>query len=164
MNGRKKTRVARWPARPMTALAVLDSVRDFEVEEAATLANEARMSWHRLTAGTGTMDDYDRVAIALNVTAALCDKGHLGPAYEAVTLAQHALIDIRSRYQRVGRFGADATALRNVPPGLDLHDQVLALINPLQLAKAMRQCYDAILARNVIDPRTPPCPSEGGAQ
>lgn len=153
MNGRKKPRVARWPARPMMPLALLDSVRDFEVEEAATLANESRMSWHRLTVGTGTMDDYDRVAIALNVTAALCDKVHLGEAHEVVMLAQHALVDIRSRYHRVGRFGADATALRNVPPGLDLHDQVLALINPLQLAKAMRQCYDAILARNVIDPR-----------
>lgn len=152
MNGRKKPRVPRWPARPTAALALLDSVRDFATEEAAMLANDARMSWHRLTIGTGNMDDYDRVAIALNVTAALCDRDHLDAAYQVITQAQHALVNVRSRYHRVGRFGADAAALRDVPPGLDLHDQVLALINPLQLAKAMRTCYDAILARNIIDP------------
>ena len=152
-HGQKKPRVPRWPANPTAASGLLESLRYFEEEEAATLANEARMSWHRLTVGTGTKVDYDRVAVALNISAVLCEKAALPTSFERVELAQHALVGIRERFNRLGKFGADAIALRDIPLGLDVHDALLPLLNPLQLVQAMRECYDNIVARNVIDLR-----------
>lgn len=156
-NGLKKPRRPRWPAKNMSALNLLDNVRDFSEEEAAQLANAARMGWHRLTTGSGTQSDYDDVGIALNITAVLCQP--IGEeAFAVVEQAQHALVEMRSRYDRLGRFGASAAEMRDVPAGLDLHDQLLKLINPLQYAKAIGECRVNILARNVIDPVHPAAP------
>jgi hypothetical protein len=151
MNGLKKPRRPRWPANRLTALNTLEILRPLDTEEAAKLGNEARMAWHRLTYGTGTEGDFDTVAIAMNASLVLSEP--VGQAaVDIIIRAQHALVAMQQRYRRQGKFGPDAAALADVPPGLDLHDQLLTFINPRQLVAALVETRDRIECGDVLAP------------
>lgn len=110
----------------------------FEPEEAALLSNETRMAWHRLTSGEGSEPDFDLLANCSNVAFIQAEK--LGePAVEIVIAAQSAIVAMRDRYLRTGKWGADAVALRDVPPVLDFYDQLLALASPAVMVNALEQ-------------------------
>ena len=105
-------------------------------EEVARLSLEARMSWHRVCSGEGTTTDFDNLVFALNTTRVRAEQVSdelVGIVYEG----QMALLEIRNRYLRIGKFGADADALQKIPPVLDLHDEFLRHSTPAQIARAV---------------------------
>lgn len=105
-------------------------------EEVARLSLEARMSWHRVCSGEGTTTDFDNLVFALNTTRVRAERVSdelVGIVYEG----QMALLEIRNRYLRIGKFGADADALQKIPPVLDLHDEFLRHSTPAQMARAV---------------------------
>lgn len=106
-------------------------------EQAATLGNMARMAWHRLTTGDGTEAEFDEVATVCNILVVRGES--IAPEVLAVAVAaQDALCDMKRRYIRHGRFAPDCAALRDVPPMLDLHDDMLRLSTPKQMIDAVR--------------------------
>ena len=111
-------------------------LQNYEEEEAASLAVSARMAWYRLTNGLGTVDDFDLMAITVNVTGILCeqiDKSLL----EQTQPASIALADMKIRYIKHGKFAPDANALKSVPDLLDLHDQLLPHVSPQKMIDAV---------------------------
>ena len=164
-NGLRKPRQPRWPANPLAHESTAHKVRTFSAEEAAELVNKARLAWHHLTHGNGTLMHFDTLANALNATLILSEP--IGQAaVDAAIRAQCAMVEMQKRYHRVGSFGADATALADVPPGLDLYEQLMGFSNPLQLVQAVCKSWQRIEQGHVLSPAHPAAsnPSPTGAQ
>ncbi len=60
-------------------------------------------------------------------------------AVEVVLRAQAAIVAMKERYQRVGRFGADAAALQDVPPMLDFYCDLLSFSSPAIMTEALME-------------------------
>jgi hypothetical protein len=59
---------------------------------------------------------------------------------------------MRARFERIGKFGADAQALEHVPAVLDAIDMITANITPLQAVDALRRSMKLVEAGAVIKP------------
>lgn len=121
---------------PSSVLRPILMCRQFYAEESAILAVEARMAWHKLTTGDGTQDDFDLLANSSNVALIRAEQID-ALAVEVVLRAQTAIIAMKERYQRVGRFGADAAALADVPPMLDFYCDLLSFSSPQIMTDAL---------------------------
>ena len=71
-------------------------------------------------------------------------------AVDVIAAAQQALVAMQQRYRRQGRFGADAQALANVPPALDLYAELLSFSNPMQLVNALCESRQRIANGDVL--------------
>ena len=153
-HGLKKPRVPRWPANPLAHESTAHKVRTFNEEEAAELSVEVRLAWEHLIHGRGTMAHFDTVANALNASLILSER--IGQdAVDVAIRAQCALVEMQKRFHRLGSFGADAVALADVPPGLDLYEQLMGFSNPLELVQAVCQSWQRIEQGHVLAPAHP---------
>ena len=121
---------------PSSVLRPILMCRQFDAEEASILAVEVRMAWHKLTTGDGTQDDFDLLANSSNVALIRAEQID-ALAVEVVLRAQAAIIAMKERYQRIGRFGADAVALADVPPMLDFYCDLLSFSSPQIMTDAL---------------------------
>ena len=132
----KRTQRDRNAVEPSSVLRPILMCRQFDAEESAILAVEVRMAWQRLTHGDGTQDDFDLLANSSNVALIRAEQID-AMAVEVVLRAQTAIIGMKERYQRVGRFGADAVALADVPPMLDFYCDLLSFSSPQIMPDAL---------------------------
>lgn len=124
----------------------IDRSQTFTQEDAARHSNEARLAWHRMCTGEGTTNDFDVLAMMLNVLHVLSEP--LGKeALDVVDAGSAAMIGIKERYIAVKKFGVDATSLRDVPPVLDLYDEFLRVSTPLQMTKALQEAIKRLNRR-----------------
>lgn len=101
------------------------------------------LAWHHLCNGGATTDHFDNLAYAINVTRVLSEP--LGDAaVEVARSGMLALLGVRERYTRLGQFGVDADALRDVPIALDLHDEFLRHCTPLQMTRALEEAINRL--------------------
>ena len=101
---------------------------------------EARLAWHHASNGSGTVHHLHQLTIAAMVCTVL--------AAQIDAAAQHlaergcaAVTAMQARFKRLGKVGADARALADVPPLLDLYDQQLQMCSPLQIFCALEETY-----------------------
>lgn len=120
--------------------------RQYNDEQASEITNLIRMAWYRLTTGDGTQADFDTVASASNQTLVRA-KGIGALAVKVALRAQDALVAMKQRYQRIGKFGADAAALADVPPMLDLYYDIVRLSSAQQMINAAREAQARTLNR-----------------
>ena len=153
-HGLKLPRRPRWPANPMAHESTAHKVRTFSTEEAAELSNKVHVAWEHLIHGRGTLFYFDTVANALNASLILSER--IGQdAVDVAIRAQCAMVEMQKRFHRVGSFGADAVALADVPPGLDLYDQLMGFSNPLELVRAVCKSWQRIEQGHVLAPAHP---------
>lgn len=127
--------------------------RTYDEEKAAQMMNDARMSWHRLTHGDGTMTDYDMVGGMINTAYGVAMKSEADEfVMETFERGMQSMADMRARFERTGKFGADAVALVNVPELLDALNLIYANITPLQALDALHETTLLIANGHVIQP------------
>ena len=132
----KRQRWDRNQVDPTAALRPVIHSTPFTTEEAARLSTEARIGWHHLCNGAGTEQHFDTVAEHLNTARIVAEDIDVIVA-DAIASAQLAMLAMQERYRRLGRFGPDAAALASVPEALDIYDQMLANLTPLQMTNAL---------------------------
>ena len=131
---------------PAAALNPIVLCQQFTGDEAASLSNETRLAWYRLTSGDGTQPDFDLVANCSNIT--LVQSEEIGAeAVEIVLQSQASIIEMKARYERTGAFGADSMALVTVPAMLDLYDQLLAFGSPAKMINSLNETVRRVLAK-----------------
>ena len=110
---------------PSAVLAPIVESVTYSPEQAAELTNIARMAWHRLTHGEGDKDDWDVLATTSNSVMVIAESLD-ALAVELAERAQAAILAMRHRWERSGRWGADAQALSDVPPMLDAYHAIVS--------------------------------------
>ena len=123
-------------AHPSASLNRVRLAQAYTPEDATRLELMARTSWHSLVSGRGTGEDFDVLGGMINVGLVLAkDIDEL--VVDVFDRAIGSMQEMQARYNRLGKFGADAQALQNVPEALDLLAQLYANITPLQATEAL---------------------------
>lgn len=177
---RKTTAFARKRARPchgkgytdtLGGMRLLRELEPFTPEEIASLTLAPQMSYEAIIKGHGQRGDFDTLAAVVNVALVrserierlgygrpdataeeLADEQATGrAAVELCKEAQDALMHMRQRNARMGRWGVDAQARETIPAVLDLHHQLLQGSTPKQMKEALlevlRRCQNGQVHR-----------------
>lgn len=133
------------PAAALLPLRILTLARPYDAHETVDDHIKTRAAHERLVHGTGMQDDFDRVAIAINLAKvrALDIDESLADMLER---AQDAMAACKARYLRCGRFGFDGPGLQIMAEALDAHEAITDASSPLQMHQA-QQVVAAALGR-----------------
>ena len=96
----------------------------FNDAEQTQCALPGRLAWEALKSGTADSNDIATMAdvIAICITAA---QGMDDLVQDVCNAARDALAEIADRFTRLQRWGVDANALRDIPPVIDLYEELL---------------------------------------
>ena len=97
-----------------------------------------RESFARLVDGTASLEDYDRVVIALNLARIRAEEIDPQLAQE-VGQTQAAMGRCADRYRNTGRFGFDGPSLQAMRIGLDHHEAITDASSARQMDLARQQ-------------------------
>ena len=123
---------------PHALQQAVNRVAPFTPAELLALQTPVRVAFEALRTGHGTEPDFHTLAAAVNT--ALIRSEAIDPlCVETCQRAQAALLGMLGRFNRCGKWGVDHHALQDIPPALDLHEQLLELSTPLQMMTAMRE-------------------------
>lgn len=125
-------------ADPSSIYRVMNRIQPFTRAEQLELSMPPRVAFESMRSGRGTEFDFHTLAAVANC-ALVCGEKIGKPCVDAAKLAQESLVMMLDRHVRLGKWGVDAGALQNIPPVLDLHEQLLALYTPLQMQQAMQE-------------------------
>lgn len=136
-------------ADPSSVYKVMGRVQHFTQSELMALSIPPHLAFESLRTGRGTENDFHTLAAVVN-TVLVCGEKIGRECVDAAKLAQKSLVLMLDRSVKLGKWGADAGALQNIPPALDLHDQLLALYTPLQLQNAMAEVVKRMKAGETL--------------
>ena len=121
---------------PLAGIRVLDRARPFDEGDTTAEHIKTRACFERLADGTADNDDFDRVAMALNlakVRALEIDDG-LASVLECGQDAMHAL---RARHERWAKWDMLPAERATVAQAMDAHEAITDASSPLQMMAAL---------------------------
>jgi hypothetical protein len=131
---RKKFR-ARVLSNAAAHLAVIVNSKPIDYSDATTLANRIRTAYEALKNGSSDIQDYDRVAWALNVAYERA-KEIDDRLTQIVGVVGDVLEKARERFDRYGRFGFAGDELQAMNRGMDVYEEILRNSSPRQMHDA----------------------------
>ena len=126
----------RWQAGPLAGLRLLDRARPFDAGDTTEQHIKTRACFERLADGTADNDDFDRVAMAINlakVRALEIDRG-LADLLEA---GQTAMTAVRKRHDKWAKWEVLPAERAAIVEALDAHEAITDASSPLQMYEAL---------------------------
>ena len=140
-------------SKPEAAMTAIKLRKEYSADDFARLSRQARLAWYKLSNGMGTQDDYDMLGGNLNCVSVIVEQ--VDPMQHSLVLrAMQGMVRMRDRYERLGKFGADADLLQDMPVALDITDDVLSQATPETMLKALSISTELIVQGKVITPMT----------
>ena len=149
-----KTKRRRWHADPSALFRTMSKVQPFTQQEVTTLILPAVSAWDELKNGRGQETHYHTLAAVANVCLLRAEdvEGDIDElCLDMVKRAQEALLTIKERNDRSGRWGVCYISLERVPPMLDFYQQLVELSTPLQMQQAMKAVIARVNAGEVLE-------------
>lgn len=131
---------------PLEGLFVLDNARPHEPGEKAGAHIKTLALFERLVSGAGDEDDFDHVAMVINIAKVRAIEIDATLA-DMIERAQDAMGRCKARQQRTGRFGFDGPGLTQTRDALDAAQAIIDASSPLQMHHARRVVIDTILGK-----------------
>ena len=131
-------------------MLLLDRARPYDPGEMVAEHILTREAFGRLIDGSGAEDDFDRLAMQINVgmiRAESIDSGLL----QTMRTGQDAFVRMRESYQESGSFSFDGSGLDDAANALDAYEAVLDASSPLQMLAAIREAYKRITSGQLLD-------------
>jgi hypothetical protein len=118
----------------------------FDQKEITHLAVPPRLAIEAIRYGKGTESDFDTLACIVNVCLIRTEQigGDKTDALKVCHDAMEALMKMKERAQRTGKIGFGIGEMDALVPALDLHEQLIELSTPKQMADALRQVLHRI--------------------
>jgi hypothetical protein len=164
-HGRKLKRQQATPADPFAIYRTMGKIQPFTAAELIELKSPPRVAFESLRRGSGSDLDFHTLAAVANNTLVCAESIH-PDCVDVAKLAQDALMSILDRQIRLGKWGLDSQALQDIPPVLDLHEQLLELYTPLQMHRAMQETMRRMNAGETLSPEIynekPACVMQAG--
>ena len=132
----RKSTPRKYRADPLAGLRLLDRARPFDKGDTTEQHIKTRACFERLADGTADNDDFDRVAMAINlakVRALEIDRG-LADELEA---AQDAMTALRKRQERWGKWDMLETERTEIAHALSAAEAITDASSPLQMYEAL---------------------------
>lgn len=139
----------RWQADPSSIYRLMNKLQLFTPDEQHRLTNPVRLAFEKLRTGVAIEPDFHVLAASINVTMILAEK--IDPlAEQSAVAARDGMLRTWQRYQRTGLLGFDGPALQDLPIAIDLHDQLMAMLTPLQVSEAVQEVNARMQAGEVL--------------
>ena len=131
--------------RRLTAgLQLLDDARPFDAGDTTDSHIKTRAAFDRLCDSTADDDDFDRVAIAINLAKVRALE--IDPKLaDLLEVAQDAMTAIRKRQERWGKWDVLDAERASVLHALDANEAIVDASSPLQMRRAMQVMRESIL-------------------
>ena len=132
--------------------SVMARTQPYTESEQALLQTPVYMALGAMKGGVATAEDMGTLCIVCNACMILGEK--IGE--ECVTLAKtamHALARAEQRLLDHGHYGLDGEGLQAIEDCIDLHDQLLTLVTPLQMTRAYDEMRKRIARGETLDVR-----------
>lgn len=123
-------------ADPLASLRLLDRARPFDAGDTTEQHIKTRACFERLADGTADNDDFDRVAMALNlakVRALEIDRGLAG----LLEAGQEAMTAVRKRHDKWAKWEVLPAERVAIVDALDVHEAITDASSPLQMDEAL---------------------------
>jgi hypothetical protein len=128
----------RYQSDPASICRVMERIQPFTPDELLKLELPIRMAFEAIKTGRGTLQDISDIGVAIN--SAMVRAESLDPlCLQTAIAARDALLRCLHRHNATGKVGFDGPAIADVDLGIDLHEQLLRLSTPLQMADALRE-------------------------
>ena len=132
----RKTTRRKWQADPLAGMRLLDRARPFDEGDTTEQHIKTRACFERLEDGTADNDDFDRVAMAINlakVRALEIDQA-LADMLEA---GQNAMTAVRKRHEKWAKWEVLPAERAEIVEALDAHEAITDASSPLQMYEAL---------------------------
>jgi hypothetical protein len=126
----------RWAPDPLASLRLLDRARPFDAGDTTEQHIKTRAAFERLENGTADNDDFDRVAMAINlakIRALEIDRA-LADLLEA---GQTAMTSVRKRQERWDKWEVLPAEREAIVEALAAHEAITDASSPLQMHEAL---------------------------
>ena len=132
--------------RRLTAgLQLLDDARPFDAGDTTDSHIKTRAAFDRLCDSTADEDDFDRVAIAINLAKVRALE--IDPKLaDLLEVAQDAMTAIRKRQERWGKWDVLDAERASVLHALDANEAIVDASSPLQMRRAMQVMRESVLS------------------
>ena len=139
----------RYQADPMAARKLINKLEPFTPAELLLLELPIRVSFEAIRSGRGTIGDLSDISTAVNVTMVRAEA--IDPlCLQTAIAARDALLRALHRHNATGRVGFDGPAIGEVELGIELHEQILRLSTPVQMADALREVMRRVAEQQII--------------
>lgn len=128
----------RYAANPAAVMLAIWRRQEYTAEELVRLKLPIRAAYDELKAGRGTQQHWADLSVAVNTSLIRAESIH--PLVEQTAIqARDALVRMRDRYMRTGRWGFDGPGIGEVLAGVELHEELLDNSTPQQMLQAGRE-------------------------
>ena len=126
----------RWAPDPLASLRLLDRARPFDEGDTTEQHIKTRACFERLADGTADSDDFDRVAMALNLAKVRALEIDMGLA-DLLTEGQNAMTAVRKRHEKWAKWEVLPAERTAIVEALDAHEAITDASSPLQMDEAL---------------------------
>lgn len=148
---RKRGRRINHTRRDDTAFVrVIADRRTMPADHLMTLGIAYHMALEAIRTGRATDTDMNQIALALNMAAALCERGICAEHLSRVEQAQEGLVRCQPYSLRVGRWVINGDAYRAICDALLIHDEQLRAATELDIREASAHVNEQAAIGNVI--------------
>ena len=132
--------------RRLTAgLQLLDDARPFDAGDTTDSHIKTRAAFDRLCDSTADNDDFDRVAIAINLAKVRALE--IDPKLaDVLEVAQESMTALRKRQERWGKWDVLDAERASVLHALDANEAIVDASSPLQMRRAMQVMRESVLS------------------
>ena len=126
----------RWAPDPLASLRLLDRARPFDEGDTTGEHIKTRACFERLADGTADNDDFDRVAMALNLAKVRALEIDQALA-NLLEVGQDAMAAIRRRHDKWAMWEVLPAERTAIVEALDAHEAITDASSPLQMMAAL---------------------------
>lgn len=123
-------------ADPLASLRLLDRARPFDAGDTTEQHIKTRACFERLADGTADNDDFDRVAMAINlakIRALEIDRA----LADLLEVGQEAMTAVRKRHDKWAKWEVLPAERSAIVDALDAHEAITDASSPLQMYEAL---------------------------
>ena len=114
----------RWQADPFAIYKAVARNTGFNQAEQVQCALPVRLAWDALRNGSASPEDIGTLTDVIAICMVASERMD-ALVQETCDAARVAMAEVADRYTRVKRWGVDANALRDIPPIVDLYEELL---------------------------------------
>lgn len=129
-------RPRKYHADPFAGLRLLNNARPYDHGDTTEKHLKTRAAFERLTDGTAENNDFDRVAMALNIAKVRALEIDAGLA-DAIKASQDAMTALRKRHDTWGKWDMLAVERAAIAQALESAEAVADASSPLQMQRAL---------------------------
>lgn len=129
---------------PLAGMRAISGMTPFTQAEQASLNLPVRLAWQAFCEGMAQGNDFDTLACVVNVSLIRAESIGSAEIIEACKLAQDSLMRIIERKRKTGKFGLNYQDREDIPPILDMHEQLIELSTPKQMMDALQEVLNRL--------------------